>query len=390
MKKLFFLFSFSVLTCSALFSQEKIVNRTPVEKLADLLINYSLELKPNEHIFILTNTQAQELNLELVKRTTLAGAYPSLFYYDDEYWEVLYRYASDEQLKHSYELWVDAFKRSNAYLEIISPSNAKSLNTVDPEKFKMTAIGKQEYRKIIREKVDKKEYRWCISAYPTAALAQEAEMGTLEYKDFVFYAGKLYDPDPISSWKNSSADQNRWANWLAGKKQIEIKGTNIDMTMSCEGRKFIVCDGKENFPDGEIYCSPVEDSANGWVQFTYPVIYQGKEIQDLKLWFEKGKVVKHQASKGDEFVDSILETDEGAKVLGEFGIGTNYEITRFSKHMLFDEKIGGTIHLAIGAGYSDSGGKNISAIHLDLLCDMKESQILVNGELFYKDGKFMK
>ena len=157
--------------------------------------------------------------------------------------------------------------------------------------------------------------------------------------------------------------------------------------MSVKDRSFGVYDGKYNFPDGEIATSPVENSVNGWVRYSYPAIYGGQEVSDIELWFEQGKVVKERASKGGEFLTPILNTDAGARYLGEWGIGTNYGITRFTKNMLFDEKMGGTIHLAVGAGLPQAGGLNQSSIHWDMLCDMSESEIVVDGELFYQDGK---
>ena len=166
-----------------------------------------------------------------------------------------------------------------------------------------------------------------------------------------------------------------------------MHGANIDLTLSIKDRTFISCDGKENFPDGEIFTGPVEDSANGWIRFKYPAIFMGQEITDIELWFENGKVVKENASKNLELLTSSLNTDGGSRFLGELGIGTNYGITKFTKEMLFDEKIGGTFHLAVGAGYPETGSKNDSGIHWDMLCDMSESEVEVDGEVFYKDGK---
>jgi len=391
MKKLTFLLCISSFICQSIFSQEKLSKQTPVEKFADLLINYSLKLKPNEKFLIRTSPEARELNLELYKKAILAGAYPTVLYdQDDDFREIYFQNANDDQLKYPNDLMLYELKHADAMLTIIASSNVKSLANINSERFQLVTITNKESVETWNARVSNNELRWCYTLFPTSAQAQDAEMGTLAYRDFVFNAAKLYDNDPISSWKNSSKDQNKWVNWLAGKKQISLKGTNIDLTLSVDGRNFIVCDGKENFPDGEIYSSPVEDSANGWVKFSYPVIFNGKEIYDLELWFDKGKVVKHRASKGDEFMTSILETDEGAKYLGELGIGTNYEINQFTKHMLLDEKIGGTIHLAIGIGLSEAGGVNNSLIHLDMLCDMKQSEIIVDGELFYKNGKFTK
>ena len=213
-------------------------------------------------------------------------------------------------------------------------------------------------------------------------------MSLSEYQDFVYGAGLLDLDEPVEAWKAEAKRQGKLIGWLEGKDQVVLEGTNIDMRMSIKERDFLKAAGRLNFPDGEIYTSPVEDSVNGWVRFGYPAIYGGKEVVDIQLWFEDGKVVKEQASKGGELLTELLNTDEGARYLGELGIGTNYGIQKFTKNMLFDEKIGGTIHLAVGAGFSDIGGQNESGLHWDMLCDMADSEITVDGEVFYKDGKF--
>jgi aminopeptidase len=212
-------------------------------------------------------------------------------------------------------------------------------------------------------------------------------MSLSDYEDFVFEAGLLHLDDPVAAWKEEAKRQQRLMDWLAGKEQVVLKGENIDMKMSINGRNFTGAAAKENFPDGEIFTSPVEDSVNGWVRFGYPAIYSGREVVDIELWFENGRVVKETARKGQEILTSLLNTDEGARVLGELGIGTNYGIQRFTKNMLFDEKIGGTVHLAVGSGFPECGSQNKSGLHWDMLCDMAQSEIMVDGELFYKDGK---
>jgi aminopeptidase len=226
------------------------------------------------------------------------------------------------------------------------------------------------------------ELRWCYTVFPTYASAQEADMSLAEYQDFVYGAGLLDSPDPVAAWIEEGQRQRELIDWLAGKDRVVLKGANIDLTLSIKDRKFKEADGKYNFPDGEIFTGPVEDSANGWIRFSYPAIYEGKEVSDIELWFEQGK-----AGKGQELLTSLLDMDAGARYLGELGIGTNYGIQRFTKNMLFDEKMGGTTHLALGASYPETGGQNESGLHWDMLCDMSESEIIVDGELFYKNGR---
>ncbi len=241
--------------------------------------------------------------------------------------------------------------------------------------------------KVMMDRSATGELRWCYTEYPTYASAQEADMSLADYQDFVFTAGKLNEPDPVACWKEEGERQQKLVDWLRGKDQVVMTGPDIDLRLSIKDRIFILADGKYNFPDGEVFTGPVENSANGWVRFGYPAIYAGREVDNVELWFENGKVVKETASKGQDLLTSLLNTDPGARYLGELGIGTNYDIPRFTKNILFDEKLGGTIHLALGASYPETGGKNESGIHWDMLCDMHQGEIRVDGELFYKDGK---
>jgi aminopeptidase len=215
-------------------------------------------------------------------------------------------------------------------------------------------------------------------------------MSLRDYQEFVFEAGLLDEPDPVAAWRIEGKKQKKLIDWLTGKDLVEISGEDIDIKFSIKDRNFKEADGKYNFPDGEIFTAPVEGSANGWVRFKYPAIYQGQEVIDVELWFEDGKVVKEKASKGDELLSSVLNTDDGSRFIGEWGIGTNYGIKKFTKNMLFDEKMGGTIHFAMGKGYPETGSVNESAIHWDLLCDMAQSEIKIDQELFYENGNIAK
>ena len=213
-------------------------------------------------------------------------------------------------------------------------------------------------------------------------------MSLADYADFVYEAGMLHEADPVAFWRAEGEKQAELIAWLKGRKHVVLKGSNIDLALSIDGRTFQRSDGLYNFPDGEIFTSPVDDSAKGWVRFKYPGIYDGQEAEDIELWFEAGKVVKEKASKNQELLTSLLNTDDGARRLGEWGLGTNYGITRFSRNMLFDEKIGGTVHFAVGQSFPECGGTNESGLHWDMLCDMADSEIKVDGELFYRNGKF--
>lgn len=214
-------------------------------------------------------------------------------------------------------------------------------------------------------------------------------MSLREYEDFVYSATYADQADPIKRWQDIYENQQRLVDWLKGKKDVVVRGPNADLKLSIEGRTFINCYGDKNMPDGEIFTGPVEDSVNGWIKFTYPAIEGGREVEGVELEFKDGKVVAARAQKNEDFLLSMLDSDAGARYLGEFAIGTNYGIQRFTKSILYDEKIGGSIHMAVGAGYPESGSRNESSIHWDFICDMRDnSEILVDGELFYKNGEF--
>jgi aminopeptidase len=234
------------------------------------------------------------------------------------------------------------------------------------------------------------EHRWVGTLFPTNAYAQEADMSLSDYEDFVYGACFADKEDPAAEWTRMANTQQKLVDWLVGKKEVKVEGPNIDLTLSIEERTFINSHGRRNMPCGEIFTGPVENSVNGWVRFSYPAIQNGREVSGIELYFEEGKVVKATAKKNEDFLHSMLDSDAGARYLGEFAIGTNNSINRFTKSILFDEKIGGTIHMAVGAGYPETGSNNKSSVHWDMICDMRDGgKIWVDGTEFYDSGKFL-
>ena len=358
-----------------------------VTKLAKVLINYSLDIKPGQTLRISASPLVSEMTLAAYEEATKAGAHILVEQPLEEAAELFYKFATDEQLDFVSPVRKLIVETFDADLRIDASSNRRMLSGVDPKRIARNAKARAWLSKTFIDRSARKELRWCLTVYPNNANAQDADMSMRDYTEFVFAAGMLNEENPIEYWKEEGQRQKKLVEWLKGRDRVVLKGSNIDMAFSIKERKFEPCDGKYNFPDGEIFTGPVEDSAEGWVRFRYPAIYMGQEITDIELWFENGKVVKEKASKNQELLTSTLNTDDGARFLGEWGIGTNYGITKFTKDMLFDEKIGGTIHFAVGAGYPETGSKNSSAIHWDMLCDMAESEVTVDNELFYKDGK---
>ena len=358
-----------------------------ISKLANILVHYSLKIQPGEQLLIQTSPLADELTLAVYKEAILAGAHVIILNQVPGVREVFFKNASDEQLEYIAPVQKMMLETFDCLLSIQAASNTRAMSGVEPKKMAQVGRANAEMSKIMMQRSATGDLKWCLTVYPTNAMAQEADMSLADYSEFVYGAGMLNEDNPTEFWEEEAARQRKLIEWMKGRKEVVLKGANIDMTMSIDGRTFIESAGTHNFPSGEVFASPIEDSAEGWVRFKYPAIHGGQEIHDIELWFEKGKVVKEKAGKNQELLTALLDTDEGSRFLGELGIGTNYGIQRFTKNMLFDEKIGGTIHLAVGAGFPEGGGKNESGLHWDMLCDMHDAEILVDGELFYKDGK---
>jgi aminopeptidase len=360
-----------------------------ITKLARIMVDYSLRLKPGQQVQIRTHPIAEELTLAVFEEAVKAGANVFIQSVTPGADEVFYRHASEAQLDYVSPVRKLVAETFDASLNIWSEHNTRSLSGIDPVRISRVAKAGAPLSKVFFERSARGELRWCLTVFPSHAMAQEADMSLADYREFVFAAGMLNEDDPVAHWKRTGVEQQKWVDWLKGRDRVVLKGANVDLKLSIKDRVFIPCDGQVNFPDGEIFTGPVEDSVEGWVRFRYPAIEYGQEVTDIELWFEKGRVVKEKATKNKELLTAQLDTDPGARFLGEFGIGVNYGITRFTKNMLFDEKMGGTIHLAVGSGYPESGSKNDSGIHWDMLCDMNDAEITVDGERFYKDGRIV-
>jgi aminopeptidase len=263
------------------------------------------------------------------------------------------------------------------------------LSNIDPAKTRVRADARKEISDIFHQRAAEGKLRWTGLTYPANGEAQEAAMSLPEFEDFVYASCFVDKKDPIAEWRKIGKEQDRICKFLNQKDKVRIVGEDTDLTLSVKGRKWINCCGLLNMPDGEVGASPIENSANGTVRFTYPAIYDGREVEDISLTFKNGKVIKASAAKGEDLLKEILKV-KNADRLGETAIGTNYGITKFTKNIGFDEKMGGTIHMALGASYPESGGLNKSGIHWDILKDMKkDGEIYADKELFYKNGKFL-
>ena len=361
-----------------------------VERLATVLVHYSTHIEPGDLVVIQGMPPAEPLLLAVYEEVLKAGGHPHLLVTLPGVEEAFFRLASDEQLEFISPVRKMIIEEFDALISVRSHINTRELSGIDPTRQRRHNKAMAPLMKTYMQRGAAGELKWVGTLYPTPAYAQEADMSLRDYEDFVYRACFCDQEDPVARWQEIHDMQQRLVEWLRGKKEVKIKGPNADLTLSIEGRVFINSDGHHNMPSGEIFTGPVEDSAEGWVRFTYPAITGGREVEGIELWFEKGRVVKATAKKNEEYLLQMLDTDPGARYLGEFAIGTNNGIQRFTKNILFDEKIGGSFHLAVGAGYPETGSKNESAIHWDMICDMRDGgEIYVDGELFYRSGEFM-
>jgi aminopeptidase len=359
-----------------------------VEKLAQLCVKYSVDVKPKEKVVIQGSELAFPLIKEIYRECLLSDAYPYIKAELDVAY-TFYKHAKEHQLEFYSPFAKFMDENMDAQIRIECQPNPKKLTNIDSSKIQLRRASGRESSEILTRRGLEGKFKSIILPYPINAQAQEAAMSLEEYEDFVYKSCLVDREDPVAEWKKIHEQQEKICHLLNQTREMHVSGEDTDLTFSVKGRRWINCSGKENMPDGEVFTTPIEDSANGSVRFTLPGIFSEREVEDIKLTFRDGKVVKASASKGDEFLQRILGI-EGADRIGEAAIGTNYGITKFTKNMLFDEKIGGTIHLALGASFPETGGLNKSAIHWDILKDMeKDGEIYADGKLFYKNGKFV-
>ncbi len=360
-------------------------------KLAGLLVHYSLELKKNDYLLLEAYDISAPLVREIYREAIKTGAHVDTNILLQGLAPIFFSEASKEQLQFVSPYMKFKSENYRAFLTLFGQSNLKELTNVPSEKIQMhVQAGREINMRLMERMSDRNNLRWCGTLFPWHGGAQEAEMSTDEYEDFVYSAQGLNENDPISFWKSISDKQNIICDFLNNKKSLHILSEDTDLVMDVSGRKWINCDGKENLPDGEIFTCPHIRSVEGHIRFSYPVITAGKEIDGIFLQFKEGKVIKATASKGEDFLHSLLDVDEGSRYLGEIGIGTNEHIKQFTKNILFDEKIGGTIHTAIGNAFQEAGGDNQSSIHIDMICDMKScGEIFADDKLVYSKGRFV-
>ena len=363
-----------------------------IQKMAEVLINYSTAVQPGDRVLLRgTSPAAEPLIQALLQETLKVGGHP-FPYLQLRNGDALALEATDrpELLSVVNPMLELMYQTCEVVIRVEASENIKALSGYPQDLQRARAKGWSDLIQIQMAREGNGSLRRCTTLFPTQAYAQTAGMSLSQYETFVFQACQVHLADPVAAWDAMAAKHQILVDYLRGKQHLHIQGVNIDLQMSIADRTFIGASGKANFPDGEIFTGPVEESVNGWVKFTYPAYFGGNEVVGAALTFEDGRVVKAEAERNEDFLLAALDTDAGSRYLGEFAIGTNEHIQQFTGSILFDEKIGGTVHMALGQGYPKTGSHNISALHWDMICDMRTGgEILVDGESFYRDGVFL-
>jgi aminopeptidase len=360
------------------------------EGLAKILVGYSTEVKEGEVVSIDGESAAAPLLLAVYEEVLKAGANPVLNVALDGQIAAYFKHASDAQLE-----WISPFAEwmvdnADVRIAIGASTNTRELSGVAPERQTLRQSVTGDLMSRAMQRSADGDFRWCYTLFPTSAYASEAEMSLADYEDFYYGACLAGDADPLSAWRRASEETERLAGWAQGHEEVRVTAPGTDIKLGIAGRTFIPCDGRNNMPDGEFFTGPVEDSVEGEVSFHLPAVIGGREVSGVRLRFEAGLVVDASAARGEEYLLKLLDTDPGARRLGELGIGTNYGIDRGTREVLLDEKIGGTVHMAVGTSYPESGGVNESAVHTDLVCDLRlGGRLEVDGVVMQEDGKFV-
>lgn len=363
-----------------------------LENLADVLVNYSIAVQPGELVMIRGPISAESLAVEVIRKVVQAGGRPHVRMWPDETDELVLKHGSRKQLETPNRVLIDEISTIDCFVALLGGRNNRMLTNCDPKKQAMHSRGRKPISDIFfkRSSAPRGKLRWVGTQAPTDAAAQDADMSTAEYEDFIFRAGLLDRPDPAAAWKTIGIAQQKLCDALYRVRELRFRNRDgTDLRLGVAGRKWINCCGRENFPDGEVFSGPIEDATEGVVQYRFPAVYGGREVCDIRLGFKAGRVVECSASKGEAFLISMLDQDKGGRTLGEIAIGTNYSITRYMKNVLFDEKMGGTFHAALGAAYPLTGGRNTSGLHWDMVCDLRNGgEIIADGKVISRNGRF--
>jgi aminopeptidase len=359
-------------------------------RLADVLVGYSTRVKPGDLVLISSTTLAGDLVRAVYERVLAAGGHPVTRLAVEGISESLLELGSEAQLGWENPTRRAEMELADVYVAILAEWNTRSLSQADPARQAIVSRAVEDIRRLYLARAAAGKLRWVLTAFPTQAAAQDADMSLGEYEDFVYRAAFLDDGDPVERWRSFADRLRAVASFLGEVKELRVVADGTDLRLGVAGRTWEPSSGRENFPDGEVFTGPIETSVEGTIHFTYPGVFQRREVHDVRLRFEGGEVVEATAGRGEDFLRRMVWLDDGSKRVGEFAFGLNDAVDTFTKNTLFDEKIGGTVHLALGESYPETGGLNHSALHWDLVCDLRRgSEVYADGELVYRDGAFL-
>jgi aminopeptidase len=365
------------------------VRDSRADALAQILVRYSTRVGKDDVCVIQSTTPAEVLVQAVYEEVLRAGGLPILQVSTEGAQAAFFDLATDTQLD-----WVPPTsewiaENADVRIGIMADVNARELSSTDPKKQARVSKARQGLMESTMRRSAAGEHRWALTLFPTHAYASEAGMSLRDYEDFYYAACLATDGEPVTAWERQSEEVKRLSGWIEGKEEVRVTAPGTDITLGVAGRTWIPCYGEHNMPDGEFFTGPVEDAVNGEISFSFPASYGGRTVSGVRLRFEDGKVVDATAEDGEDLLVEMLDTDEGARRLGEIGIGTNYGIATGTKEILLDEKIGGTVHLAIGMSYPETGGSNASAVHWDMVCDLRSGgALVVDGVELQRDGHF--
>jgi len=365
-----------------------------LDKLADVLVSYSIGVRKDDVILIKGPMPAEPFYLCLARRVLKAGGHPVMLCVPEQFEEIVCKHGDSRQLRFTPPIEKHMVETVNGYIAAWATTNTRALSNVDPKKQQERSKARKPILDTMLKRSSQKgarKLRWVGTMYPTQSSAQDAAMSLEEYADFVFKAGLLHLPNPAREWRKIRTAQQRVCDSLSKASELRFVAPNgTDLRVGVQNRTWINCAGENNFPDGEVFTGPIEDATEGTVCYSFPAMAGGREITDIRLQFKNGKVVDASAGRNEDFLIQMIDQDKGARILGEVAIGTNYSIKNYTRNTLFDEKIGGTFHAALGAAYPESGGKNKSGLHWDMVCDLRTGgRIEADGKVISKNGRFI-
>jgi len=360
-----------------------------LRRFADVVVGYCGRVEPDDLVVLQGTMNVEPLIEQLYAAVLRAGGSPATRVMP-ELGELLLTEGSEEQIQWLTPGEREDIEQADVWIVVEAPSNTKELTAVDPERQALRQRARSSLRERYLERALNGDLRWVLTAFPTNAAAQDAEMSLAEYEEFVYGSALLDADDPVARWREFSGELRRVVEFLSAKQELRFVTEGTDITFAVGGRTWVAADGHENFPDGEVFTAPHDESTDGVITFTYPAVFEGRQVDDVRLGFRGGEVVEATASRGEDFLQEMVALDDGARRVGELAFGLNDAVSVFTRNILFDEKIGGTMHLALGSAYPECGGTNRSALHWDMICDLRSgSEVYADGELVYRDGRFL-